>query len=412
MNRRFHWFILSIVPVLVLAGCSDETLVVEQDEPTAEVEEKIEDCSVVWDKELMITDLGVIGDPRARNNGPWSFGGIMKALAGTRNEQQFVKSFVESWLQDQVVDGVVIKARPRMQDVVLAPWKAQSTTGTYDLARAPFDLLAIVYRADLRKQGNIGDAAGEGRFIFGVRNGAGQMMPFTVIAEFRLPAKGNKNARTWANQWHALGKLAVGSAAYNQKLEEITNDFTHHQNHPGNQGGYGNGQGNDDDDETNLKQLRTNEIALDFNAGHPPIWELREFHIGSDGLFHPAHPAQTPTNEMNGTNALAQYVQQNAAKIQTGTHKVPTRFKGSPFAGGGIAVPTNTFKWSVPGVSTELQDKFSLQTCNGCHAGNTGTNFLHVGPAFGGAGTRLSDFLVSVEMPRRTLELKKALGCQ
>ena len=411
MNRWFHGCILSIVSVLVFTGCSDETFVVDQDEPIAEAEEKIEDCSVAWERELLITDICVIGDARARNNGPWSFGGIMKALAGSHNEQQFIKSFAESWMQDQNVDGVIIKARPRMQDVVLTPWKALSSAGTYDLARAPFDLLAIVYRVDLRKQGNVGDEAGEGRFVYGVRNATGQLMPFTVIAEFRLPGKGSVNARAWATQWHALGKLTIGSPEYNQKLEEITNAFTNYGAVNVTQGGYGSAYGNDGD-ETNLKQLRTNEIALDFNSGHAPIWELREFHIGSNGFFHPVHPALTPINDMNGTNTLAQYVQQNSAKIQAGTHKVPVTFKGSLFAGGGIAVPTNAFTWSVPGVSAALQEKFSLQTCNGCHAGNTGTNFLHVGPGLSGGGTRLSDFLVSVEMPRRTLELKKALGCQ
>lgn len=407
MNRWFRGLIPSIMPLLALAGCSDETPVFDPEERIAEAEERIEDCSIAWEKELLITDVGVIGDARARNNGPWSFGGVMKALAGSRNEQQFIKSFVESWMQDQNVDGVVIKARTRMQDVVLTPWKALSSSGTYDLARAPFDLLAIVYRVDLRKQGNLGDEAGEGRFVFGVRNGSGQLMPFTVIAEFRLPVRGGKSARAWATQWHALGKLTIGSSAYNQKLEEITNEFTG----IGSQGGYGSSYVNDDD-ETNLKQLRTNEIALDLNNGHVPVWELREFHIESDGFFHPAHPASTPSNDLNGTNTLTQYVRQNSVKIQAGTHKVPVKFRGSPFAGGGIAVPTNAFTWSVPGVSAELQEKFSAQTCNGCHAGNTGTNFLHVGPVLNGGGTRLSDFLVSIEMPRRTLELKKALGCQ
>ena len=396
---RFHqpWFVMSILATLV-AGCG-ESPISSDESPTREVQEEIVDCSVVWENELMITDLRVVGDARARNNGPWSFGGIIKAMAGNHDEQRFVKGFVESWMEDQDVDGATVKARPRMQDVVLAPWKERSPVGTYDLATAPFELLAIVYRVDLRRQGNTGADAGEGRFVYGVRGATGRMMPFTVIAEFGLPVRGGKSALDWANDWHALGNLDLGSAEYNQKLEQITNQFASRTARAGMVPG------------TSLNQLRTNEIALDLNAGHAPIWELREFHIESDGYLHPARPALTPMNEMNGTDTLTKYVKQNARAIEQGTQKLPARFKGVHFGAGSSPVPTNVFTWNVPDVSADLQKRFSEQTCNGCHAGNTGTNFLHIGADAAGGPARLSGFVVDVEMPRRISELKELLGC-
>jgi hypothetical protein len=399
MNRCFPKWLLFVVSPLAFAGCGEDPMVF--DEPSSvESTEAITTCAVDWEKELLITDIRVVGDARARNNGPWSFGGIMKAMAGTRDEQQFVKGFVESWMQDQNVDGSVVKARPRMKEVVLDPWKARSAAGTYDLALAPFELLAIVYRVDLRRQNNVGDGAGEGRFVYGVRDGGGRMMPFTVIAEFGLPKYQGKSALDWANDWHSLGQLELGSLEYNQRLESITNQFASRTARAGAVPG------------TALNQLRTNEIALDFNTGHTPIWELREFHIESDGFLHPARPALTPMNEMNGSSTLSTYVNQNAKAIKEGTQKLPVKFRGTAFSAGSSAVPTNSFTWDVPGVSDDLARLFSMQTCNGCHAGSTGTNFLHIGPNFTGGPARLSDFVVSVEMPRRMTELRKVLGCE
>lgn len=391
------WFVMPIL-VNFASGCGESALPV--DEPsTREVEGAIVDCSVAWENELMITDVRVVGDARARNNGPWSFGGIFKAMAGRRDEQQFIKGFVESWLEDQYVGSIVVKARPRIQEVVLTPWKARSPSGTYDLATAPFVLLAIVYRVDLRRQGNTGDGAGEGRFVYGVRDGNGQLMPFTVIAEFGLPTTQGRTSLDWANAWHALGNLDLGSAEYNQKLEQITNQFASRTARVGMAPG------------TSLNQLRTNEIALDFNSGHAPVWELREFHIGNDGYLHLAEPALTPMNEMNGTDTLSAYVKINRRAIEQGNHDLPVEFRGKPFGAGSSPVPTKGFTWNVPGVSTELQKRFSEQTCNGCHAGNTGTSFLHVGPNSAGGAASLSGFVVDVEMPRRILELKEVLGC-
>lgn len=397
MYRLSTSSIVVLVSIASLVGCTDTERSLEFDEAsTAEAEEAVVDCSIAWEKELMITDPLVVRDNRAKNMGPWSFGGIIQAMKGSANAQDFVKGFVESWLTDQTVDGATVKARAKIQNMVITPWKARSANGTYDLSKSPFELLAIVYRVDLRKQGNLGTGAGEGRFVYGVRNAQGAMMPFTVIAEFKLPRRAGRSSRDWANDWHSLGKLTLGSSQYNQKLEEITNRFASAAS-----------QAN-----KNLNQLRTNEIALDLGTGHTPVWQLREFHIESTGCLKPARTALTPLGSMNGTNMLKTFVQQNQSRIEAGTHSIPVQFQGKPFSAGSADVPTSTFSWNVPGVSAALQKKFSGQTCNGCHAGDTGTTFLHVGPSLtSGGAAQLSNFVVNTEMPRRTLELQKVLQC-
>jgi hypothetical protein len=395
MSRCFRGCIVMSVLAISPAGCGESSLPFDE-ASTRETKEAVVDCSVAYDKELLITDVRVVQDARAENNGPWSFGGIMQAMAGDTNAQDFVKNLVESWLTDQVVDGATVKARPKIKETLLDPWKARSTNGTYDLAQAPFDLLAIVYRPDLRKDGSIGSGGGEGRFVYGLRNVEGRMLPFTLIAEFTLPKRGGRSAENWASDWHSLGKLALGSSEYKEKLEEITNRFASTEARA----------------DRTLNQLRTNEIALDLGTGRAPVWELREFHIASDGHLHTARPALTPLASMNGTSTLTTFVQQNQKKIEEGTHKVPVKFNGTPFSAGSAEAPSNSFLWNVPGVSTDLQQKFSLQTCNGCHAGNTATNFLHVAPSRTGGAATLSDFVLNTEMPKRTETFKKLLGCQ
>jgi hypothetical protein len=306
-----------------------------------------------------------------------------------------MKRFVESWLQDRAIDGVVVKARPSMQERVLAPWKALSASGThYEPSLAPFVLLAIVYRVDLHEDEGIGSGAGEGRFVYGVRNGDGNMMPFTVIVEFELPQRAGWSTKDWALEWHSLGKLALGSAAYNNKLEEITNRFA-----------TATAKASE-----NLNQIRTNEIALDVGTGHAPVWQLREFKIGLGGYLQPAHPALTPLDTMNATEMLTRYVQQNDRNIERSRHHLPLKFEGKSFAGASSDVPNAQFTWSVPGVSATLASSFSRQTCNGCHAGDTGTRFLHVGPNQEGPA-QLSSFVTDVEMPRRMAVLEEVLDC-
>src|SRR5690606_792741 len=111
-----------------------------------------------------------------------------------------------------------------------------------DLSKAPFRLLAIVNRIDLRSDGGgyggggvIGgpiraadapgamiapDAmiapapmpvhAGEGRFVFGVLDPQGRPLPFTVIFEYELPASDPREVLGWARSWHALGEVPFG----------------------------------------------------------------------------------------------------------------------------------------------------------------------------------------------------------
>ncbi|MDI1475349.1 hypothetical protein [Polyangium sp. y55x31] len=367
-------------------------------ESIGENEEALTDCAVDSAKELFITDLSVIQDARASGYGKWSFGYVVREMAKGHDEQEFLKAFLESWLKDQTVDGLTIKARPRMETLVLAPWRAKSADGkTYELDKAPMSLLGIVYRLDLRKKLNAGAGVGEGRMVYNVHGADGRALPFTMIFEYKLPSNRGQTAESWAREFHALGALPFGPD-YNARLEALTEKFVTAQSWQGMPAG------------SVLNQLRTNEIALTF-GDDTPLWELRQFEIDARGNLLPASVGLTPDLVHNNTPLLADFVRQNERKILEGTHKVGARFKGQPFNGGSARVPTSTFTWEIPSTAENVRKAFSTATCNGCHAGETNTTFLHMSRSRTGPETRVSNFILQDQLPFRVQEMK-TLVCE
>jgi hypothetical protein len=332
-------------------------------------------CSVRTRAELMIKDVSVVEDPiRTVGDGPWTFARLMENLApSAAAAPAMVEGMLRTWLTDQTVNTFVIPARPAMNDLVLNSFPRRAD-GQLDLTKAPVRLLAIVNRIDLRDlaSGN----AGEGRFVFGVLDPSGFQQQFTMIFEFKLPAKTTQDVLDWANRWHNLDTLPFPSAAYNTALQAITDLFTGRNAVPTNPNG------------SALAQLRTNEIALSFE------WQFREFHLSpTTGLLVPATLALTPDRGFNNTSVLADYINTNEPAILAEQHTVPLSFEGHPFQVGSV---TNDLDgWDAPGVSnSEARHRFSRNTCNGCHSQReTGTFFLQVNPRDPGQESFLSGFL-------------------
>jgi hypothetical protein len=345
-------------------------------------------CFVRTSRELLIRHLSVVddpvrtafnapGDPR---NGVWTFGKLMEDMAPTPEAApEFVEQMLSTWLSDQTVNGLVIPDRQALQGLVLDSWP-RTEDGKLDLTQAPLNLLAIVNRMDLRDLS--AGRAGEGRFVFGVLDPNGFPTQFTVIFEYNLPASTEQDVLNWANAWHALGSLPFPSEQYNAALEAITTQFA------------GRGAAPSSPNGSALSQLRTNEIALDAP------WELREFKISATtGLLTPDTVKLTPDLSFDGTQTLADFVNQNEATILQEKHVVPETFGGGPFLG--AASLNNLTAWAAPGINNnEARHRFSLNTCNGCHGfAETGTQFLHVFPRFPGQQADLSGFMTGITMP-------------
>ena len=379
-------------------------------------------------RSLVITNVRVVEDPtrtfnpctNAGNpNGPWTFKSLMTAMANQPvtgiSPPVFVRRWLDKWMADQTVNGFTVAKRQQMQTLVIDPWVAASggPHRPLDLNKAPFKLLAIVNRVDLRSNSVYGGgSAGEGRFVFGVidQRATGAIDPytglpqtqcramqFTVIFEYGIDRRGCA-IRDWGRQWYNLQRYALGSAQYNAALQAITDQFTRANAAP------------HKPNRSALNQLRTNEVELLLNPPTNPVWELREFRIGGDPGVNPGHLEMatvklTPDLSHNRTPLLTNFVNANEALILIERHNVPNTFMGVNFLGGSSLAPrdpalpvdVNTH-WNNPRrgpfiTNREARHKFSLNTCNACHTRETNTVFTHIKPVAFGTEAGLSGFM-------------------
>ena len=408
MKSKIH-----IVTLLAIAG-SISLSAAAQPQPARKIN---------TDSQLMITDLRVVEDPirtnpRAGANATWTFKYLIENMAGKQDPSEFAMNWLKQWETDRLINGHIAPARPAIRQLVIEPWLKASGGRKLDLAKAPFKLLAIVNRMDLRVHEDTRVAtAGEGRFVFGVLGSDGKPLPplagdaaggFTVIFEYELVATKMDQLRDWAMRWAQLGEHPLGSPLYNQALERITRSFTDRNSAPAKPNG------------SSLNQVRTNELALGS------LWELREFGIDAvSGQLQQRTTAVTPdVLTLNGTPALAELINNNEAALLNETF-VPSKehlaassiagpFQFSDFPNNSVGrtftaielfAPFYDIPWSAAGIrSNEARHSFALNTCGGCHRSETGTGFLQIGfptnhklPRSLGTAAALAGFLTGID---------------
>ena len=390
---RVHGSIACLAAVVVLsgAGCTTTTPTGPTEPTTPTPGGTVIDVK----RELWITNVSVVDDPRARANGPWSFGGLMMAMAPTpAAAPQFTKDWLATFRSTAPVNTFPMDDRKKLDKAILKGWmKRDGATDfaawTPNLANAPFRLLGIVYRPDLVRfdsGGNIA-SAGEGRLVFEALSGPpedpkSKSLRFTVIFEYGLVGTSDAEVKAWADQFHALGSVPFGPG-YNTALQQITDKFS------------GRGGNPSKPNANSLNQLRTNELALG------KVWQLREFHLAASGLT-PVTVNQTPDLTADQT-ALSNWLNANAADVKAQKHRLPPSDGGKPLLTGRADVKKNNpaFKWSKMSIADEdTRHFFSLNTCNGCHNGETGNQrhifsfpFRHVSSRKIGKEAKLSGFL-------------------
>jgi hypothetical protein len=365
--------------------------------------------------QLVVTDVSVVDDPARTFNpctnqgtpmGPWTFGKLMTEIANEPvtgiHPSDFTLGWLQHWSMNQVINTFTVPHRALgLNDRVLTPWP-KLPDGRLDISKAPFRLLAIVNRIDLRGNLTYGSGdAGEARLVFGLINcspppSQTDARTFTVIFEYGIKKNSCVAVRDWAQQWIDLG--APGSALYNQKLQAITDQFTLRNADPSKL-----------PNRSALNQLRTNESAI-AQVPSDSFWELREFKICSDasgcglGRLEETTIAQTPDDSFQFDAAkrplVRDFVNTNEADVLAARHAVPLQLPpATPFRGGAVR-PGAGFPWNPGGIiNSEARHTFSLATCNGCHTRETGTPFVHIAPRRAGNASTLSDFLTGMNQP-------------
>ncbi|MGB1252118.1 MAG: choice-of-anchor X domain-containing protein [Candidatus Promineifilaceae bacterium] len=366
------------------------------------------------DKELMIRDLATINDfgdmtrpgrsfdlcdgvssntPAGNPDGVWAFKTLIMNIAGTTDEAiaaDFVEDWWRTWEGNQTVAGIsdVAAPRPVVDSQILSQW-ARTSDGKLDLDRAPFRLLAIVPRLDLRRTPTdvIRGSAGEFRFVWGVLNPVNcTHEPFTVIFEYGIPASTLTQIKAWATDIHSLHGLSGES--YNQRLEEISTRIT------------GLGVAPFKPNGSAINQIRTNEFLTN-------PWQLREFVLdeAASGALKPLKLTtvkQTPRDGLNNSAELATFINDNEKDLiwvdpLTG---LPAPFHQIPDAMIGVK-SDESFSgfWNAGGIlNSEARHQLSLNTCSGCHTGETETVFTMIKPRPRGTAAELAGFLQGINV--------------
>ena len=385
-------------------------------------------------KTLAVTALSVVADPTrtfdrcdkdndgnlGNVNGAWSFKTLMTNMAnsGTTgiSPQQFVHNWLRNWMVNTSANGFNIAARTDIKKFI--PGWDGVNAATLNLNNLPFRLLGIVNRMDLGKGFTYGTTGqpGETRFVFGLADPSNcSLSSMTVIFEYGDPEGICSVQKSRAKNWISLSGLLFPSPAYNAALQAITDTVTI--------AGVALGKPNG----SAINQVRSNEIAL---AGP---WQLREFHlVAPNSSLMPDTIKQTPNNDIlnpnnpliskNGTADLASFMEQNANDILCETHTVPLKFPGraNSFLGAHVTYGFGAF-WNaainpaaLPSVfpachkanasfsnpptpveiKSEVRHKFSLNTCDDCHSGETNTPFTHVSPL--SVPASLSSFMTGI----------------
>jgi hypothetical protein len=344
-------------------------------------------------RSLMITATSVVESPGHTWNpcaqtgnaaGIWTFKHLMTQMCNQSttgiDPADFVEQWLNTWSTAQTINTFNVPARLAVSEI-LTTWPRDGNNKLI-LDEAPFKLQAIVNRIDLRVGGFYGGGtAGELRFVFALVDCAdSEAEPFLVIFEYKVPIGGCTNVKAWGQQWADLSTHTLGSTNYLNALAAITVQVTEANLAPTRPNG------------SALGQLRTNEF-LDNSD-----WELREFTLPTgNGHLTPSTVAMTPDASFeNGAPEISL-----GAWLDTRPPgpAIPLSVAGiGPMRGGNSQPIGPNWHWNPP-TSVDRRFKFSLNTCNGCHAGETqtfvnGPGFRHIAEAFFGSEAGLSAFLI------------------
>jgi hypothetical protein len=316
----------------------------------------------------------------------------------------------------------------------------QAKTKPLQMNKAPFRLLAIVNRLDLRKNMFFGEGkAGELRFVWSVLDleqktsdkgacggfediargrepGITSIGPAdspginTVILEYAVDKKTTTDVKAWASKWAGLNSHSFTSTTYLSTLQDITEAVV--------VAGKG---GSKRPNSSELIRIRTNDSQDDNN------WQLREFEIDpATHLFRATTIKNTPSSlfqdgdqfappfDFTDAQVLTDWINQNEQEIIDERHNVPTFVDRNeePFLGGETTHFGNNGlngTWAIAAAqsglihSSEARRTFSFNTCNGCHGAETNTDFSHIAPRPYGQEAQLSCFLTgcTVDDPAR-----------
>jgi len=325
---------------------------------------------------LLIRDTSVVesaafeSDPdHTTLNSPWSFSGVLQA--GFRQRKDDVQRFINDWTNS---------LKGAAGEVFRDEWGRHDAGFSID--RAPVRLLAVVNRLDLARveDGTCNQPPGqpclcgaEIRFVFGAVIPKNlRVRPdgyFSMIVEFVLPCQSQAAFQVLVRSWRSLN-VPGWPQKYHTDLGERLREAT---------------------GAAELVRLRT--IMSTFNNS----WNVQQYKFTPQGLvrkpldreFKPAFYCLGPESDI-GT-----FAKQRPEEILAGRYDVDDKLGTSVTTVTVGAHPVLTLARNLqPGDNTDkVRFSLSINSCTGCHSGETETSFHHVAMRKRNERSRLSCFL-------------------
>ncbi|MFK7911563.1 MAG: hypothetical protein AB8F34_13330 [Akkermansiaceae bacterium] len=478
MKKKLHPAVRCCTAVAAIAAVTIITPATSGAGKTYKRVKSFQTHKIVPEKELVITDLGVVESSHAVYPGELSFGYLMEQAFGKEKAPEIVRDMLMSWEKEFKVSGRTVEPLKDVRHHIINPWMKKDgfepgcgKEWQPDFSNAPFNLLAIVNRMDMgvnpetlpdfdidnepnqnvplsteqeirpgfylpvnlpqseapfafpnssgrsnRYYGGtpgFDSQGGEGRFVFGLTNSLGEPAKggFTMILEYGLPiAAKRQNLYQWAMDWHSLGEHEEFGAAYLKDLIKVTNKFTRRKE-------VKDGKLKGATSVSQLIRIRTNDGVLGAER------EFREFRLTPANMLTPAPLAGTVADEFfvdrsKENRALSRWLKDIdfvTPNPNTNTRRNPratTRQRGNlanipipaevkvgkttvTVATGAARVAGNdkNHHWEGWNVTETMRRNFSMQSCTGCHCGETGADYFHITPRRPGKESQLSKFL-------------------
>lgn len=411
-----------------------------------------QDHAIVVEKELLITDPQVVDSDYARYPGAWSFGYLMEEAFGREQAPEQVAQWLENWTSGTwMIEGNPLKTdeRAQLREKIIQVWQKKDgyraeagTAWSPQMVHAPFRLLAIVNRMDLALPtvkriddprslprsygGNVDPFArqnGEGRLVFCLVDEEDRVVKkgLTLILEYGLDGATDEARLDWAMAWHALGKHANFDQEYRDALRQVTRCFTDRCH-----------EAKSVDDVKEVKSVidhimdrrardRMPLLRIRSNDGVGGAQrEFREFAFEKNTLV-PQLLLTSPKEEFFDRKSaenrhLVKWLEDEKAQALTEWREQIrlNRDPAHPPVMRSVTLPdtilvqrksvkTHGFisvaaeentHWDGRGMNDEiLRREISVQSCCGCHCGDTNTSFYHVAPRDAGEAAQLSTFL-------------------
>ena len=146
------------------SGDGSGTAKVESSKSLLPILEVSAGTSVLIPNSIAMTDLSVIEAPDYTYNpcagtgtpdGVWTFGHLMSELAIAEgvDVSDFCNKWLDHWTADQTINGFTAGARVAVRDEIINAWPTDQN-GRLSMVDAPFRLLGIFNRVDLRDSGS------------------------------------------------------------------------------------------------------------------------------------------------------------------------------------------------------------------------------------------------------------------